>query len=71
MVWSRDDDRAMRGFQMISGSEAKVRKVVGGGIEVLVLVLLALGYYESIPVGVQCLLHAAGLVVFRMGVESQ
>ena len=66
------DVRAVQTFKMISGAEETVRKVVG-----LLIVCITLRSYfrygglDLMPLYAWHLLFAAGVVVYRMGVESQ
>ena len=64
-------DYAIRHFKMISAGEARARQRVGGGVLIGLLTYIGLRGTSSVSVGLQALLYSAGLVVYRMGVESQ
>ena len=66
-----EEKASFRSFQMISNKESQVRKIVGGSVEVGLMMYLLLFGFDSVPVGLQTVLHSAGIVVYRMGVESQ
>jgi hypothetical protein len=65
------DARAVAQCRMISPGEERIRKVVGAAVTTVALALLFACGADAAPFFAWHLLFAAGVVVFRMGVESQ
>jgi hypothetical protein len=65
------DARAVAQCRMISPGEERIRKAVGAAVTAVALALLFACGADAAPFFAWHLLFAAGVVVFRMGVESQ